>query len=121
MYDSAQLKRMILANSESSGIRKKIVDMRTVAGMTDDDLIEMGQAMENTVNTKGWYFIEAYLVKKCDPAAFLFGPENSDMRGEARGAINLMHYIQETIKYKNELLKRANDAQGTLGKTPDPA
>ena len=106
--DSAQLKRMILEKSESSGIRKKLVDMRE-AGLTENDVIEMGNAMEQTVSTKGWNFMEAYLIRKCDPTNFLFGVEDAMMRGEARGAINFMHYIDQTIKAKNEILRRANE------------
>lgn len=105
--DSAQLKRMILDKSESSGIRKRMVSQES--GISTDDIIEMGQAMENTVNTKGWSFIEAYLVRKCDPTSILFGPDDANMKGEARGAINLMQYIDQTIKAKNEILRKANE------------
>jgi len=117
--DSAQLKRMILEKSESSGIRKKLIDMRET-GLTDNDVIEMGNAMELTVQTKGWNFMEAYLIRKCDPTNFLFGVEDPMMRGEARGAINFMHYIDQTIKAKNELLRKANEGtvEGTVGNPP---
>jgi len=113
--DSAQLKRMILEKSELSGIRKRILDEKE--GINADDIIEMGQEMEKTVNTKGWNFIEAYLVRKCDPTTFLFGTEDAMQRGEARGAINLMQYIDQTIKAKNELLRKANER--TVSKPPE--
>lgn len=105
--DSAQLKRMILEGSEKSGIRRKMVSRE--AGITEDDIIEMGQALEQTVNTKGWNFVEAYLIRKCDPTTFLFGNEDDSSRGEARGAINLMQYVDQAIKAKNEILQRIND------------
>ena len=114
--DSAALKRMILEDSERTGIRKKIVDQKE--GINADDIIEMGQAMELTVQTKGWNYVEAYLIRKCDPTTFLFGTgDDSLQRGEARGAINLMQYIDQTIKAKNEILRKANENRA-VDKTP---
>lgn len=110
--DSAQLKRQIIDQSEISGIRKNLIQNKD-SGITQDDIIEMGIAMEQTVNTKGWSYIEAYLLKKCDPTLILFGDSSPDIKGEARGAVNVMHYIDQTIKAKNELLRKANEGQTT--------
>ncbi len=118
--DSAQLKRMILEKSESSGIRKKLIDMRE-AGLTENDVIEMGLAMEQTVETKGWSFMEVYLLRKCDPTNFLFGTQDPLLMGEGRGAINFMHYIDQTIKAKNEILRKANEGRQTTDTPPDVA
>jgi hypothetical protein len=110
--DSAQLKRMILDSSESSGIRKKLTETPQ-PGITTDDIVEMGQAIEQTVATKGWAFIDSYLVKKCDPNVLLFGDDDPLIKGEARGAIHLMQYIDQVIKAKNEILRRANEPRPT--------
>jgi hypothetical protein len=120
--DSAQLKRMILDQSETSNIRKKLVDMRTTEGPSEGDIIEQGIAMEQTVATKGWAFIESYLLKKCDPTNILFGDGDADVRGEARCAIKIMHFIDQTIRAKNELLRKANEKRPERPEaTPDNA
>lgn len=115
MLDSAQLKRQILDKSESSGIRKKLLDMRTSEGPSETNIIEQGSAMEQVTAMKGWIFMEQYLLRKCDPTNLLFGQDDPVARGEARGAINFMHFIDQTIKAKNQLLKRANE-----GKSVEP-
>jgi hypothetical protein len=61
--DSAQLKRMILDKSESTGIRRKLLEQKDT-GITQDDVVEMGVAFEQMVSMKGWAFIEAYLLRK---------------------------------------------------------
>jgi hypothetical protein len=120
MLDSAQLKRQILDKSESSGIRKKLLDMRASEGPSADDIIEQGQAMEQVTTMKGWAFMEQYLLRKCDPTNLLFGQDDPVARGEARGAINFMHFIDQTIRAKNELLRKANEKSVQERTASDP-
>ena len=48
----ADIKREILQSSDSTGIRKKLVSGES--GLNSDDIVEMGIALENLTQQKGW-------------------------------------------------------------------
>lgn len=107
--DSAQLKRMILEQSDSTGIRKRVLQNAGDVGLTNDDVIDIGKSLDDLTNLKGWAYIEAYIMKSANPLGLLFGQEDPIAKGKARGLIELMQYVDQMIKAKNELLKKANE------------
>lgn len=108
--DSAEIKRMILAESDSTGIRKRIVEkMNTDGGLTSDQVIEMGAAFEAMVKSKGWTFIESYITTRANPVGLLLRDNvTAEERGMARGLMSIMQYVKQVIDTKNHLLEKAN-------------
>ena len=108
--DSSEIKRMILAESESTGIRKKITEkLNTEGGLTSDDVIDMGNAFEAMVKTKGWVFVESYITTRANPVGLLLRDNvTPEERGSARGLMSIMQYVKQVIDTKNHLLEKAN-------------
>lgn len=100
--DASDLKRQILIASETTGIRKKIVTGES--GMRSEDVIEMGKAFEQLVATKGWTYIEAYILQQANPMATLFGAD-AETLARARGLVLLMQHVDAVIRAKNDLMK----------------
>ncbi len=113
--DSAEIKRMILAESEHTGIRKKMMENRNKeGGLNDDDIIEMGTSFDSMVKTKGWAYIEAYIINRANPVALVFEDGDNQMKkGMARALMGLMQYVKQIIDAKDELLARINKERGT--------
>ena len=106
---SADIKRQILADSETdrAKIRKKIQAQfgdRDVEG----DILEIGQAFEKLVETKGWLHIETYMLRRMNLVGLAFNekPDDGIQKGLARGYIELMQYVDQMIKAKNELIAK---------------
>jgi hypothetical protein len=96
ILSSAGIKREILANSEITGIRKKISN--ELSETQYDQYMEIGEALENLVQMKGWVFIEAYMMK------FVMSQILSqDTNPLTPGFINLMHYVDQMIQVKNDV------------------
>jgi hypothetical protein len=100
--DVAELKRQILINSEQTGIRKRVTSQ---GGLDSNEIIEMGQALEEMAKTRGWAYIEAYILKNSDPIGLLFHEEDPVRKGESRALVKLMQYVDQIIKAKNDILK----------------
>lgn len=109
--DSAEIKRMILAESESTGIRKKILDNRE-GGLNNDDVLDMGNAFEMMVKSKGWAFIESYITHRANPVSLLLRDNvTPEEKGMARGLMSLMQYVNQVISAKNAILEKANEGR----------
>jgi hypothetical protein len=103
----AEVKRQILMDSDSLGVRRKITEGHET-GLTNEDVVEMGEAFEKLVDTKGWTYIDIYMMKQINPMSFIFGNNTDEQRGEAKGLAKLMQYIDQMIKAKNDVLRKAN-------------
>ena len=101
----ADIKRQILMESDKTGIRKKIVDGD--AGLRNEDVIEMGGAFEQLVTTKGWAYVEQYILHQANPTTVLFSADE-ETKARARGLILLMQHIDAVIRAKNEINARGN-------------
>jgi len=107
----ADLKRQILMQSEQTGIRKKILSQHDT-GITNDDVLEIGEALDKLTEQKGWTYIETYILKQADPIGLLFAEDNPVKKGEAKGLIKLMQYVDQMIKAKNELISKQRETDG---------
>ena len=99
----SDVKRQILMESEKTGIRKKIVEGN--AGLRNEDVIEMGIAFEQLVATKGWAYVEQYILQQANPTTVLFSTDE-ETKARARGLILLMQHIDAVIRAKNEIQAR---------------
>jgi hypothetical protein len=106
ILSSAGIKREILANSEITGIRKKISN--ELSETQYDQYMEIGEALENLVQMKGWVFIEAYMMK------FVMSQILSqDTNPLTPGFINLMHYVDQMIQVKNDVKAKKEEKNAT--------
>ena len=113
-----ELKRQILEQSDQSGIRKKILAADT--GLKNDEIIEMGLALEDMTKTKGFAYLEAYILKTSNPIGLLMsGTEDSAKMGESRALIRIIQYINEVIKAKDEILRRQDAERKTTKNKED--
>lgn len=106
MLSSSDIKREILMASDSSDIRKKINNGISSGGLTEGEVIEMGREFENLVKTKGWVFVEAYMMKRMNITGLVFGQADPDLKGIAKGYMLLMQYIDQIIKASKDLQEK---------------
>lgn len=104
--NAADIKRQILESSDHTGIRKNLVSGE--AGLNSNDIIEMGTALEQLTKTKGWYYIEAYILKNANLITQLFEPDDPIRKGASRALVMLMQYVEQTIRAKNDLMREQN-------------
>ena len=115
---SADIKRQILMNSDKSGIRTKIQQALENQSMTEGEILESGNAFEAMTKTKGWILIEAFMLRRMDITGLIFTEgDNSAQKGIARGYMELMQYIDQTIKARDMILDR--ESKKETGKTPE--
>ena len=108
ILSSAGIKREILAQSDITGIRKKVGN--EIQESQYEQYIEIGTAFEQLVQTKGWVFLEAYMMK------FVMGQILSqDNSPNTAGFINLMHYIDQMILVKNDVKAKKEERDATAG------
>jgi len=111
---ASEIKRQILMEAKNSPIREKI-DNASV-GLSDDDRIEMGEALESTTKTKGWSYIEAFMLQRMNIVGLVFDASGLDekiQKGITRGYIELMQYLDTAIKKKNQIIdeRKKSDAK----------
>lgn len=105
MLSSANIKKEILEQSDMTGIRK-----RAVLNDNPDfeqDVIEQADALEKLTQTKGWVYLEAYMMKIVMNSLL----EDKD-KELAKGMINTMHYIDQMIRARNQIFERREKKDG---------
>lgn len=121
--DSAEIKRQILIQAEKTGIRDRLIQQYE-GGIGAQDILDMGAAFENMTQTKGWTYIESYIIGHANPVAMLFSQEDNPLeKGKAQGLISLMQYVEQVITTKNAILEAENQKrkQAEDGKRQDSA
>jgi len=110
MLSAPDIKRQILLSSDKTGIKKKLLEQALrPEGKGDGEVIEMGHALEAITKMKGWIVIEEFMLRKMNIVGLLYGKNNDEDKGLARGYVELMQYIDQVIKAKDELLRRNDD------------
>jgi hypothetical protein len=102
LLSSPNIRRELLANSDITGIRKKMLNDITEAQR--GDYIKMGDALEQLVNTEGWVYLQEYMMKHIMNG--MLGNESSENN---KGFINLMHFIDQVIRAKDEMKARMEE------------
>jgi len=105
MLNSAEIKRQILMSSDNTGIRKRLLERPD--GISEDEIIEMGNALESITKQKGWNYIEAYIMNQMDIVGLVFSDDKNDAkRGGAQKLIMLMQWMDQHIKAKDDILRK---------------
>lgn len=102
--DAASIKRMILENSDSTGIRKRASAPDT--GISTDERIRIAECLERMIKTDGWVYLDAYVNKAISiKMGELLASEKDDpyTKGFIRGMSLPLQYIDQMIKAGNEL------------------
>jgi hypothetical protein len=106
----ADMKRMVLMDGDRTGIRKKTMQLIQENKITKDEQVQMGNALESMTQNSGWAYIEAYIFRNANLSEILLTDDQS-VRLEARGLIKLLHYVNNMITVKNELLRKADEKE----------
>ena len=101
---SADIKRQILVNAINSPIRKK---MESPPGISEGELIEIGNDLEGVTKQRGWTLIESYMLRRMNLVGLAMSDKpDPDQKGIAKGFIELMQWIQLSIQKRDELLQQ---------------
>lgn len=103
VLSSSNIKREILANSGVTDIRKKIHEKLT--SDQEEMYLEIGEALEHLTKHKGWSYVEAYMMK-----FIMSNLLDDDNNGLTKGFVRLMHYIDQMIKVRNDILEKRQTA-----------
>lgn len=116
---SAEIKRQILVSSDKSGIRAKIQQALENQSMTEGEVIESGNAFEAMTKMHGWILLESFMLRRMDITGLIFSEGDTlAQKGIARGYMELMQYIDQTIKARDAILEQERTKEET-GKTPE--
>lgn len=97
-FSSAKIKQNILLESDITGFRKKI---ETDFVNKDQEVIDWGDAYESMTQTKGWTYLEAYMMK------IIMASMLQDREKElSKGMINVMQHVDQVIKARNDIFER---------------
>ncbi len=107
--DSASIKRQILSQSDTTGIRKEIIK-NYEGGIGQDDILEMGAAFETLVSTRAWAYIEAYCISRSNPIGLLFAKRDDIEVGKAQALVGLLQYVEQIITARREIIARTKVA-----------
>lgn len=104
MLSSADIKRQIIQGAKSR-IRKQPKELPE--GVTEGDILETGKALETMTKMSGWGAVEEFMLKRSNLIDLATQENPSQLvRGTAKGYIELMQWIELTIRKKNEILER---------------
>ena len=104
MFSSADIKRQIL-DSTRIDIRKKPDALPE--GVTEGDILELGENLEVMTKMSGWAVVEEFMLKRMNLVGMAMQDSSNELtRGIARGYIELMTYVQRTIQHKNAIQER---------------
>lgn len=105
MLSSADIKRQIIDGAKNSSFRKKVEKLPE--GVTEDDQIELGKALESTTKTAGWAMVEQYMLTRMNLVGMVISDNSDDIKkGTAKGFIEMMQWIHLAIKQKNDLMEK---------------
>ncbi len=98
---SSEIKRQILMSAGQSDIKKR---MENPPGISDGELLEIGNDLKAITKMRGWIWIESYMLRRMNLVGLaLSDKENPDQKGIARGYIELMQMIQLHIQKAEEI------------------
>jgi len=110
MLSGAEIKREIIANAKNSPFRSQIE--KVPDGMTEDDQIEIGNALEAMTKTSGWTIVERYMITRANVVGMAMNDNVSDsVRGVAKGFIELMQWVEISVNRKNEIEEKNEKAK----------
>ena len=101
---SAEIKRQILMSAKDSIQKKR---MENPPGISEGELIEIGNDLEALSRMRGWILVESYMLRRMNLVGLaLSDKEQPDQKGIAKGFIELMQWIQLHIEKRDEILQK---------------
>jgi len=98
---SADIKRQIIQMAGSSDIKKR---MENPPGIPEGELLDVGNEFKKLTAGKGWLYLEAYMLRRMNLVGMaLSDKDNPDQRGMARGYIELLQYVELSIRKAEEI------------------
>jgi len=102
---SAEIKRQVLMDGDTKTKRDEY--RQKIQGIPEGEIIEMGNALEELTKTKGWIYAESYMIRRMNLVGLVFVDKDSaEAKGVARGFIEFMQWIQQTIQAKETILTK---------------
>lgn len=108
-FSSADIKRQILADSEKDRAKiRKRMEAQLPNKDVEGEILEIGAAFEPMVESKGWLHVETYMLRRMNLVGLAFNDTQEDgiQKGIARGYIELMQYVDQMMKARNELIAK---------------
>jgi len=96
-----EIKRQILKAADSSIIKKKLENQ---PGVSDGELVEIGNNLERIANSPGWAIIEEYMIRRMNLVGVATGEETD--KGYAKAYVELMQWIELSIRKRNEIIEK---------------
>ena len=62
--------------------------------------------LEAMTKTKGWVVVEEFMLRKMNIVGLIYNKDNEESKGIAKGYVELMQYIDQVIKAKEELISK---------------
>ena len=91
--------------SAKDSIQKK--RMENPPGISEGELIEIGNDLEALSRMRGWILVESYMLRRMNLVGLaLSDKEQPDQKGIAKGFIELMQWIQLHIEKRDEILQK---------------
>jgi len=91
-------------SAKESPFREKI---ENPPGISEGEIIEMGNDLESLTRTRGWILIESYMMRRMNLVGLVMNDQtNPDQKGIAKGFIELLQWIQLTIQSKDKILEK---------------
>jgi hypothetical protein len=114
---SSEIKRQILMSAGQSDMKKK---MENPPGISDGELLEIGNDLKAITRMRGWIWLEAYMLRRMNLVGLaLSDKENPDQKGIARGYIELMQMIQLHIQKAEEIETKERLKHGKTETVPE--
>jgi hypothetical protein len=81
--------------------------MESPPGISEGELIEIGNDLEGVTKQRGWTLIESYMLRRMNLVGLAMADNpDPDQKGIAKGFIELMQWIQISIQKRDELLQQ---------------
>ena len=113
---SANLKRQILAAAPKSPIKREV--NKNPGGIPDGEYIEIGNELETTTRTRGYNFMEAFMLRKTDPTLLVMD-DTDKAKHTAAAYIDFMQWVKIMIDKKDEILAKEREKYGKTEDVPE--
>lgn len=101
-------KQEIIREQGKPNIRKKTIP--GLAGLNNDDVLEMGNALEQMTQTKGWLIVESWIYQDSS-AKRILSLKTDFERGFAAGKMNVMDQVAGMIQARNEIVAKEKEKE----------
>jgi len=100
--DIGMWKRNVM--KDAGKLRTKKNAIPNIGGVTNNEILEMGNALEEMSKTKGWLIMESWIYNETNSIKIL-GLKTDFERGRAAGQLLMMQRMEYMISKKNELVE----------------